>query len=326
MKDKALNRLVPKMIVGITIGFAVVILLLFLGDVRKVLGVFHRLPLWSYVAAILFTLTSYAIRFGKWHVLVRVLGVKPTVKANLRVFLMGLSMSITPGKAGEWLKTYLLKVETGARPSVTTAAVIVDRLTDLFAMAVLIGLGSTVLGIGMWTVAIIVVALMLALLMLRQKRLMLAIIGLLTQPEKLRRMRRPLFTFTIHLHRLLGWKLFVILVIVSVVSWMGECLALFMLTTSLYLSLSLVQDIFIFSLGTVAGAVSMLPGGLGVAEGSMAGIFILFHIKNSVALSLTLLIRLVTLWMGVWIGFVTLLISRKRYFSKLGSKDKHENV
>ena len=50
-------------------------------------------------------------------------------------------------------------------------------------------------------------------------------------------------------------------------------------------------------------------GGVGVAEGSIAGLLNLSGINLSVALALGILIRIFTLWYGVVAGFVALKIS-----------------
>jgi uncharacterized protein (TIRG00374 family) len=48
-----------------------------------------------------------------------------------------------------------------------------------------------------------------------------------------------------------------------------------------------------FSLGITAGFVSMVPGGLGVQEGSLAGIYALFGIPIGTAVLAAILFRIV---------------------------------
>ncbi len=49
-----------------------------------------------------------------------------------------------------------------------------------------------------------------------------------------------------------------------------------------------------------------MPGGFGVAEGSLVGLFSLQGIGVSTALILVILIRIFTLWYGVAVGFIAL--------------------
>jgi uncharacterized protein (TIRG00374 family) len=47
---------------------------------------------------------------------------------------------------------------------------------------------------------------------------------------------------------------------------------------------------------SILGAVSLLPGGLGVTEGSMTGLLLVFDVERVQAASTTLVIRAATLW------------------------------
>ena len=53
------------------------------------------------------------------------------------ILLAGLAMSITPGKVGEVLKSYLLRRKVGAPIHATAPAVLMERVTDVVAIALL---------------------------------------------------------------------------------------------------------------------------------------------------------------------------------------------
>ncbi len=71
---------------------------------------------------------------------------------------------------------------------------------------------------------------------------------------------------------------------------------------------------FLFAVTTIAGAVSFLPGGLGVTEGGMIGGLAWMGMleDEASASAAAYLIRLVTLWFGVGLGIVSLAIFRVR--------------
>ncbi|MCL4370392.1 MAG: lysylphosphatidylglycerol synthase domain-containing protein [Chloroflexi bacterium] len=63
----------------------------------------------------------------------------------------------------------------------------------------------------------------------------------------------------------------------------------------------------ILALATLVGSLSMLPGGLGAAEGSVAVLLVsTVGLASDLAVAATLLIRLCTLWFGVSVGLVAL--------------------
>jgi len=84
-------------------------------------------------------------------------------------------------------------------------------------------------------------------------------------------------------------------VVIGFVSWSGECIAFYYVLLGLGFAGSwtlLVQAAFILGISTLAGSVSLLPGGLGVAEGSVYGLLLLLlKTTTQKAGAATLLIR-----------------------------------
>ena len=66
------------------------------------------------------------------------------------------------------------------------------------------------------------------------------------------------------------------------------------------------------SITSIAGALSFLPGGLGVTEGTMTILLVgsATGVDQPTALTATLLMRLATLWFAVLMGLILLLVLR----------------
>jgi uncharacterized protein (TIRG00374 family) len=102
--------------------------------------------------------------------------------------------------------------------------------------------------------------------------------------------------------------------LLSAVSWFFESLAAYVCVRGLDLDLSLGDTIVVFSLGSLAGAASFLPGGLGVADASMTALIrVLGDVPKAAAAAATVLIRLATLWYGVALGLVGLAVEERLY-------------
>ena len=93
------------------------------------------------------------------------------------------------------------------------------------------------------------------------------------------------------------------------VSWLGEGIGFYFLLLGLGIQPSsrlLALAIFILAFSTIIGSVTALPGGLGAAEASIAGMLVyLAGLDAPMAAAATLLIRLATLWFGVALGLFT---------------------
>jgi uncharacterized protein (TIRG00374 family) len=98
----------------------------------------------------------------------------------------------------------------------------------------------------------------------------------------------------------------------SALSWFFECLAAYACVRGLRLDLSLADTIAVFSLGSLAGALSFFPGGLGVAETSMTALIrVLGDVPKAAAAAATVLIRLATLWFAVAVGLIALAVEER---------------
>jgi glycosyltransferase 2 family protein len=83
------------------------------------------------------------------------------------------------------------------------------------------------------------------------------------------------------------------LILVAIGDWAGTAIALWFCFAALGIFMGAGTLITGFSLGITAGFVSMVPGGLGVQEGSLAGIYALFGIPIGTAVLAAILFRIV---------------------------------
>jgi uncharacterized protein (TIRG00374 family) len=305
-----------KFLLSLLFGLLVFGLLALVGDAPHVADALRRFPP-AYLPAILaLTLWNYALRFVKWHLYMRRLKIPVSLADSLGIFLCGLSMAITPGKAGELLKSVLLRRRAGTPLTTSAPVVLAERLTDGLAM---MGLAAT--GLVLYRQALAPIAMLFVVF--------LAIVGLSQSPFARRRLvpwlqnhprlaRRAdeigrLFASA---HTLLAPGTLVTAVCIGLVSWSGECLAFFLVLHGLGLPASgtlLVQAAFVLAVSTLVGSATLLPGGLGSAEGSSTALLLaVANIQLTTAVAATLLIRLCTLWFGVLVGLVSLWLYRRR--------------
>jgi uncharacterized protein (TIRG00374 family) len=109
------------------------------GDFQDIGGQLGQFPIVYMLAALALAATNYGLRFIRWAYYLRVLKVRVPLGVSGLVFLSGLAMSITPGKAGELLKSYLLRDRAGVPVSTSAPVVIMERVTDVVSV-VLLGL------------------------------------------------------------------------------------------------------------------------------------------------------------------------------------------
>jgi uncharacterized protein (TIRG00374 family) len=101
--------------------------------------------------------------------------------------------------------------------------------------------------------------------------------------------------------------------LLSIVSWGFECFGYYLILTNFETQIEVLWAFFSYSFATIVGAVSMLPGGLGVTEGSLTFMLIQKGLTENDAIASTFIVRAVTLWFAVLVGAISLLFYQKRF-------------
>lgn len=313
-----LAQLRSKIVVSALIGLAVVVALGVLSDVRQVAASFTSFR-WVELPAILgFTLLNYVLRWLKWDYYLRRMGMGHGVSRGDSglLFTSGMVMAVTPGKVGEVLKSYLLKRMNGTPISASAPIVLAERLTDGLAMLLLMGFGLTLYPPA-WPAFVLLVTLsVVAVVVLQFRPLCERILDTIGRLPYGRRIAPPLRTAYDSTAQLLGWRILLVSTLISVVSWFGECLAMYFVLRGLGepASWRLLQvATFVFAASTLFGLVSFLPGGLGVTEASSTGLLMLLvPMAAGPATTATIIIRFCTLWFGVSLGAIALGVLGRR--------------
>jgi uncharacterized protein (TIRG00374 family) len=322
--NKKTNNIFRKMIPGLLLGFLALLGLALAGDLRQVYSVMQVFDWRLFPLALLFTLFNYILRFIKWHYYLGLMDIqRPVWTESLRLFVAGFPLAVTPGKAGEVLKGVWLKQKTGLPVAKGISVVLAERISDGLAVLFLSTLGVVVYP-QYWPAFFIILAGLLGIIIISQIRP--AAIWLLNLAGKIPVVKRivpGLLEFYEGSYVLFKPKATLTAVGLGTVSWLGEGVGFYFLLTGLGLEANsklLLLAVFTLSFSTVVGAVSALPGGLGAAEASIAGMLVvLAGISAPIASAGTLLIRLATLWFGVFLGLVTWLISPE--FFRYGEDD-----
>jgi uncharacterized protein (TIRG00374 family) len=270
---------------------------------------------WEFFPLILgLTLFNYFWRFLKWQYYLNRLEIPIHRIKSLLIFLSGLSMAITPGKVGELLKSYLLKSSTGAPVSRTSPIIMAERLTDGIAMIGLAITGLVLYRFGWELVLALCMIVITFVLIIQNRRLSLTLLSFGERLPVVSPLAHLIRTFYESSYALLQWRPLLFAILIGLISWSGECAALFFVYAGLGIAFSLdvfIKSMFILAVSSLVGSVSGLPGGLGTADGSMLGLtYLLVTPSKAIAGAATLLIRLCTLWFGLGLGVIALILFR----------------
>lgn len=300
------NRLLFSMLLGIVVFAA----LLAYGDFRNVGRDLQEFR-WELMPLILLvTLGNYLLRFLKWEYYLKRIGVGGLSRMDsFLIYFSGLGMTVTPGKIGEWLKSYLLREMNGTPVTRSAPILIAERLTDSLGLLVIAAAGVVVFGEG--TVPVVVIfagASAMAIAVARHRPASHTLLRALGRVPLVRRFVPHFEQMYESTYLLMAPRAVIAMTLLSVASWFCEVVAFYLTLIGLGVDGSpdtLLKAAFILPIATLAAALLLTPGGLGVAETGITSLSErLLELGKSAATVGTLIIRVATLWFGVVLGLL----------------------
>jgi uncharacterized protein (TIRG00374 family) len=304
-------------IFGIILAVFVYLALMILSGWEDLISNLMRVNPIVVIIAMLLSFTNYIFRFFKWHLFTRSLELEIPIKENFMIFIAGLSLAITPAKAGEAIRAFLLQRSSSTDLSKGLASTLSERLIDLIAVTILALIGVIMLG---FQQSVVYLPLLLIILLTILIGVMIFLFD-------------PLYKFFSQIFRLRSWSnlgtkidkfrsdvlvtfqhtVFLGALGLGMIGWACEGFGFFLIAHNLGIIISFEAAIFIYATSSLLGALSFLPGGLGVTEGSME-LFLADIMKTSLSLAgaLIILIRMTTLWFGVTLGLIILILVIRR--------------
>ena len=246
-------------------------------------------------------LLNYGLRGLRWRLWMAHHGRHFGLLQGLRLYLAGYAFTPTPGNVGEAARGLMLAHRPlGARQSLAIFGA--ERLADLLCLLLLClpaAVWAWEQGVlqraPAWLTGLLLAGAVAALLaagaLLRFRHALLGRFGWLQGAWACLSVR-PLVWFSL-----------------SLAAWAAQGVAVWLICRDMGLSLGLPTATGFYAVAMVGGALSALPAGLGGTEALLTGLLVLHGAGAGDALGMTVMIRLLTLWLAVAIGVLALLYS-----------------
>ncbi len=309
MSDKLKRNIFTLLIVAAVLYLAFTIY----ADYKQVISSFSHFNWLLFPLLLVLALLNYLTRFVKWDYYLKFLKIRISKIDSFAIFMSGFIMSVTPGKMGELMKAYLVKQITKESVSKVAPIIMVERITDFIALVFLAMIGAYVfnygyliiIGTGLFWVALAVI--------ISNRNLSFKIIDLLGRIKHFSKYKDKMHTAYESSFSMIKPVPLLYTIFISLVSWFFECLAYYLVLYNFNLDISVLWATFVYTFATIVGAITMLPGGLGVTEGSLTYLMVRSNVPVNIAVSSTLIIRVVTLWFAVLLGIISVTFYQKRF-------------
>lgn len=279
---------------------------------RQIALVFSQIGMTALLVGGMVASLAYLWRFVRWHYVLSNFGYPIPVFANLRFYLAGLSLTASPGKLGETVRSVLL-LPYGVKAHKSLAAFLIDRLSDVLGVCLLGVVAGLMSGKPVWLLSIFFAAILSGSFLFRyvltsnhgdhfcqwffKKMYKLPLKDL---PAILQNWAQ-LWS----INRVIGFTA------IAMLAYGMQALVFSWFCMLSGISLSIAETVLIFIQATLFGAASLIPGGLGAMEAALVLQLVSNGVEQGLAVSVAIATRLVTFWLGMLLGFLCLLISSR---------------
>ncbi len=307
------SKLKKKILVSIIIAGIFYLTFVIYADYQKVIDAFYNFNWLLLPLLLILSLFNYITRYFKWDYYLSVINVNIKKVDSLLIFMSGLIMSITPGKVGELLKSYLLKEVTNTPISKTAPVIFAERITDFVSLLLITIIGAYTFDYGFVLTIVISVFFIILIFILSNKNISLKILSSLERLLFFRKHLRNIHLAYESSYQLLRPIPLLKMTVISIIAWGFECLGYYIILLNFHIEFGLFWTSFSYAFAIIVGAISMLPGGLVVTEGSLTYLLIKKGIADNISVTTTFIVRVVTLWFAVLVGIVSVSFYQKRY-------------
>jgi len=293
-------------IVSLVLAASVYLIVIFLVGYEQISVAFVKFGLTNWSIVLIASCMNYLLRFFRWQLYIKKSNKTIPLAQHLLYYLAGFALTTTPGKAGETIRSLLLRPHGVSYPF-SLASFFTERFLDVIVIALLASL--TVFAFSDYKYFVLFSSLaIVSFLPLVRSQYFIAILKKIDtrlSSIKLKTIIHHLIDTVHSMHLFLNWRLIASGLSIGFVAWVIQGLAFYLIITELGFTLSLPAALGIYSISLLAGAISFIPGGVGSTELVMGLLLAALGADTSIIVSAPIISRLSTLWFAVLLGLLS---------------------
>jgi uncharacterized membrane protein YbhN (UPF0104 family) len=309
-----------KAVWGYGLIIAIYVAMLLLVDTQKGFFEYAPMALAQLPVLMVLALVSYALRYLRWYLLLRWSDRVTPVWRGWLAYVSGFAFTATPGKVGELVRIrYFGRLHVD--PSLVMSAFVYERALDLVVVLCLASLWVVDQEM-LFLAAAFVCLFLLAVGWVMFKPGWLGALASFFAAKGWLRLARLLHLAADGLVGCRVWlKPWPLLVsfLLGVGAWSVTAFAFVYLLNALKLDVPLLAAFSVYPLAMLAGAASMLPGGVGSTEAAIVVQLQWHGVPVATALLAAVVVRMGTMWFSVVCGLVATLIQEIQWTRRVAA-------
>ena len=298
------------------IGFGIFAFILINLDLNRLFSILIEANSQLVLIAVLLSFIGVFFRALKWKVIVKNLGCSLPVWKAVKYYLIGIAFGlITPGRAGDFIKTFYLNKKMNSL-SKSFSSVVLERLIDI-SILMLAGIASISFFnvifkteiISFASIALLLTAFVAGLYLFFNKKLLKKIMKpffeLMTPAKHKEKFREGFHKFFDHVDEISKKKSQMVLAVaLGMVSWLFFVAAGWQLAAAIGINIPFQFFIFIIPIITLIDLLPISISGIGTRDAALILLFGTFGFGLEKAVAFSFLYLIMMYWLVALIGFI----------------------
>ena len=301
-----------KYLIIIVIAVAIYSTFLFFSDFNTVYDKLQNFQITLLPLILVIIFSSWLVLFVRWMILLKKYRIDIPLKINFLIFFAGFTLAISPAKSGELIKSVLLKNKCDLAITKTIPIVLLERFYDIIGTTIVAMIGITFLGLELGAVLIIApILIFLIFFLFYSNKSFNFTLKILKRIKPLKKFSNNIEESHLLIRQSSDLKTIFscsgLTIIFRIIEAIGILFVLYALGINFIEYLNMLS---IYSASVILGSLSMSPGGLGVTEGSFAGLLTLYELELQTTLAIAVIVRFFTMWFAIIVGFISLKLTQ----------------
>ena len=300
-----------KYLIIIFVAVAIYSSFLFFSDFSIVYEKLQNFQITLLPLILLVVFSSWLVLFIRWMILLKKHQIQIPLKINFLIFFAGFTLAISPAKSGELIKSVLLKNKCGIAATKTIPIIFLERFYDIIGTTAVAIIGITFLGLELGIVlALVPIVILVIFYLFYSKRSFDFTLKILNHIKPLQKFLSNIEESHEIIRHSSDVKTICSCSGLTIVFRIIEAIGILLILQALGINfIEFFNLLSMYSASVILGSISMSPGGLGVTEGSFAGLLTLYELELQTTLAIAVIVRFFTMWFAIVVGFISLKLS-----------------
>jgi len=307
-----MEKKLSKSVIMIIILITIYLVFIFSSDITKIQNNIVMIRITDLILIIGLWSIANLVRTFRWHFFLKEIDDKVPFKINIIYYLSGFALVLSPGRIGELIRSPYLKRNYNISMSKSASIVFVERFYDLLGVIILLTIGLIFIEFDKMVLLAPVTLLIIIIVIFKNKKLFSKIFEKLSKIKQFKNINSNFEESYNSALKIMKMKFFILGIVTSTVTYLFQTLAVFFIILSLSGIITIEQVLVIYPTAMFVSVITLIPGGIGVFEGGMVGMLSMYGLDYEIAITTTILIRIIGLGLFSAIGMVCLRIISKK--------------